>query len=387
MYKKCFLYLVFVLFIGSSLSAQQMRSNVVLSDDYSFRDKWYKIPSQSIPIISDINKTYKHQKFYFLIYLGGFQVDNNSMAHVSHSVKALAPDGSQYFSFDSIYTITYEVPNPNIFLLCNSRLEISFEDEDSKGTYTISGDITDNLSKETIHFEKKIELIEFIEKEAFTNDSLYGEWMQNYFKSPKPEYALSNFMKFVANQKNNNVNLSNSFYIELFKTNNFLMNHLIDKYNDCSKSVQNDILKMYVYANIEDSLFLNSINSNQRKYIDSLRKEQNPYIIDIVNRPKQLDLLWAKFFASGSFEPIKKIVSTFKYAKYIGSLEKLGPVDDINKLNKDCWKELVFKASMWSVKANVNSYNLVRDYCKFLYLDDETSVEAKKVLSLILDEK
>lgn len=385
MYKKIFLNLVVVLFISSSLSAQQMKCNVALSDDFSLQDKWYNIPSESVPSIRDVKEIYKYQIFYVNLFLGGFQVDSRNIPHVSYSVSKLTPNGEFSILYDSINAISYEVPNANMFLLSNSVLGISFENNALLGEYIISGTITDNLSKEKINFEKKIELIEFIEKEAITNDSLFGEWMQNYFQNPKPEYAISNYLNFLSSMKNTeHESMMNSFFIELFKTNSFLLDNLLSQFNDQSKIIQKEILKVYAYTNYEDSDFLKTLNRKQRKTVNSLQKKQNPYIIEIVNRPEHLDMLWAKFFACGSFEPIQKIVSSFSNSSYLGSLEKLGAVNDTSQINENSWKELVFKAALWSVNSNMKSYTLVRDYCAFIYFDEDTPVSTKKLLAVFL---
>ena len=90
MCKKILLSLLVVLFIGSALSAQQMKGQVALSDDFSFNDKWYNITSESVPSIRDVSEIYRHQTFFALLFIGGFHVDEVNMPHVSYSVKALA---------------------------------------------------------------------------------------------------------------------------------------------------------------------------------------------------------------------------------------------------------------------------------------------------------
>ncbi len=388
MCKKILLSFLVVLFVSATLGAQQMKGHVALSDDFSFNDKWYNITFESTPIIRDVSEIYRHQTFFALPFIGGFQVDQANMPHVSYSIKALAPNGEIYFSYDSINAITYEVPNPSMFILANSSLGISFEDNDLLGEYIISGTITDNISKNKINFEKKIKLIDFVEKKAFANDTLFGEWMQNYFQPPKPEYAISNYLKFLSTKNNPEfVSMLYSFYIELFRTNDFLFDILINKFDKQSKEIQEDILTMYVYANIKDDIFLNSLNRKHRKKVKSLQLKDNPFDVKTITHPAHLDMLWAKFFADGSYEPIQKIVSTFSNSKYLGSLEKLGKINDLSQLNEDSWKELIYQAATWSVKANLNSYPLVKDYCTFIYFDINTPVGTKNILAGFLNKE
>ncbi len=229
-------------------------------------------------------------------------------------------------------------------------------------------------------------MIEFLEKEAFTNDSLFGDWMQNYFTTPKPEYALSNYLKFISSKNNTkNEGMLYSFFIELFKKNDFLLIHLINQFNDHPKELQDEILKMYAYTNFKDSDFLKSLSRKQRKKVKTLQKRKNPYIINAVTRPEHLDMLWAKFFASGSFEPIQKIVSTFSNSSFLGSLEKLGTVKNESEINEDSWKELIFNAATWSVNSNLNTHTLVKDYCTFIYFDKKTPTGTKNILAIFLN--
>ncbi len=156
MCKKFIIILILLMLSSTAIYAQTMQSQVALSDDYSYRDKWYNITGESVPFIRDVSEIYRHQKFFIIHMLGGFKVDKANIPHVSYSVKALTPNGDSIFSYDSINAISYEVPNQNMFLLSNTELGMSFNNKDLLGVYTITGIITDNITKQKINFEKKL---------------------------------------------------------------------------------------------------------------------------------------------------------------------------------------------------------------------------------------
>lgn len=97
----------------------------------------------------------------------------------------------------------------------------------------------------------------------------------------------------------------------------------------------------------------------------------------------QLDMLWGTFFASGEYKPIKQLVEVLELGQYKGNFNKYKESQDAAYEEKAAL-DLVYQVAKLSIDSNCRQDKLVRDYCNFIYENENLSPQAKQELKEIL---
>jgi hypothetical protein len=101
----------------------------------------------------------------------------------------------------------------------------------------------------------------------------------------------------------------------------------------------------------------------------------------------ELDILWAEFFATGKYAPVKQIVNSLILSKYKGTLKKIesGELKPVTKeIKRQVVLELTYQSAVWSLISNCKQAPLVFQYCAFMYENEPLDEEIKIQLGMIL---
>jgi hypothetical protein len=88
-------------------------------------------------------------------------------------------------------------------------------------------------------------------------------------------------------------------------------------------------------------------------------------------------MLWGTFTASGSYEPILKLIQTLDYEKYQGALDNFKKSKQTEEDRNLALKNAIYNALVWSMKSNARQHELVKAYLVWA-LNNETLSEIQK---------
>lgn len=383
MLKKILILLVLLMVTTSSSVAEDgLVGRVTVSTDYTFTNKWYKTMGESIPYLTEAKKVYKDQEFILYPVLVGYALDADSIARVKYDVKIFRPDSTLYYESYDVPALEAKISNPQFVMLAESLLEVNFEDKDPLGLYQIEVTLKDFNSKEAGIISTTVNLVEFKRVGGFTNDSIMMAWMQNYYATLNSEAAIDAFLYF-ANRENNDeiVDLTLSFFRELFNHNLYLIPYLEEEYFTQPDNASEYIGALLALLDYDQREFKMRLTPDEVKWFESMNEQKDFFEPVVISNPVQLDMLWAQFFASGSNEPIAKIVSALQLKKY----DRLDQ-DSIAALSEE--EKILYgtyKAAVWSLRANASELELVFNYLNYIYEHEKIPIVIKDELKIILN--
>ena len=378
------------LLMALSLPCFAIDGILVQTIDYTVRQKWLCTNSPSVAIIPTTDTVFPGQTLYVTAIACDYQVDKKGCADVVYSVRVLSPDKSVYTVIDSLPLIRGKVQDPRLFQMSNAFVNLSFEGNDPLGTYQIELLIIDKTANTTKRLESQMVLTNLPSYERYlvTEDDNFEQRIYHYYLNPHPERITADYLYAYQKYENDENALIPllGFTVEVFQHNRFLHQQLFENQKDTFA------INLLVYClGIENPRFDQSMEEEVRFVMDALRATLFPERKGIITDPVQLDILWAKFMASGGYEPVKILIQTLDYAKYKGSFKKVKWADDLDKIPEkkiqNAINEMIYNALTWSMRSNCEQHPLVLQYCQWALKNEKMSglqrKELKKVLSSV----
>ncbi len=378
-----FTLLLFGLTVGSAVAIDGI---VAASLDYGFFDKWRNTQGEAMPMLSSAGTVAHKQNYTIYTLFSGYSVNADTIADVVMDVKIIAPSGKTYFGGTNVKVFNGKVMKPLHTLLSITNIEADFENDDELGTYKIFITLKDKIAKKQKELKTKITLSNFKRVDmAMSEMSEMSDWMQSYYISPDPLQALEVFLQMSAGELPESFYLPfNSFFIEVFNNNEFLIPELLELYATRQEIGKLTILYLLSYLNYDAKEFYSKLPSEEIEYVDYLKTMDNPFNDNEIESASHLDIQWTKFFASGAYDPILQLVNALQFSEFLPDLENYEKSDKSKeaalRANKGAW----YTAAKWSLESNCSQYVLVKDYCRYILNNEPLSESVKKDLKLII---
>ena len=174
------------------------------------------------------------------------------------------------------------------------------------------------------------------------------------------------------------------FYHELFSRNQHLIPKLKNEFRIQSDTVRGDIILLLAYLNDDDPLFMEQLNQEENYLYKSNIGADSLFNISKISNPFELDVLWLKFFSSGTYQPIKTLVDALELVRHKGAIDKFNESNQDPALEADAYLEATYRSLIWSLDVNSKTYKLVQDYLSYTYNREQLPDTVKNELKLIL---
>jgi len=386
---KKIIYLLLLLNILFTLDAYAIDGKIITTIDYSINEKWNKTMGKSIPIISSVNEVFSEQYFIIAIMFTDYNVDKSNQANISYDISIQDPNNKIYYSNTNITAIKTKVVNTKYILISKANLKVNFENDKPLGEYIINITINDLISKKRKALSKSINVIKYKHANFFKTDAEFSKWFNDYYIDPSPEKAIDGYLYFSKsklNEKESNFAHMFTFFLYIFNNNKYLIPQIQNLYNKQDLKTKIYLVYLLRYADFDSKSFLQNLDGKGKTVYNGIINKpygKNPYnkIVD----GGQLDMLWGEFYATGSFKPINKIISTLEYKKFEGSLKEYKKLS--KPTEKDKGKAIydsIYTAATWSLKSNCNHHKLVEKYCSYTLNNKKISKNIKISLENIL---
>jgi hypothetical protein len=159
---------------------------------------------------------------------------------------------------------------------------------------------------------------------------------------------------------------------------------MIDCYKTRDVKTKIYLLYLLTYANIAPVDFFNSLEGVEKETYLKIKDSSLADIYGTIVDASQLDMLWGTFMASGSYQPILKLIQTLEYTKYQGFLDKYKKSEQTPEDRQNAMNNAIYNALVWSLKSNCAQHKLVRAYCEWAFQQEHLSEVQKKELKAIL---
>lgn len=352
-------------------------------------DMWRHTLRGTALIIPAVTQAYRGQMFSLVLIFQGFQVDNAGNAEVTYSFTIQDPDGTVVLSDNNLEGVSKVGMEADLLVLAKHQVELRFESGDPFGDYTISVTARDGLSGKIRKRQVIVPLVPFGRAQGFDSMEEYRRWLPTYYLQPDPVRAFLAYLQYAEldNAVTGQLDFSQiAFFQYLFQKHPFLIQALIDSYPDADQETRLKVLFMLALLDYRDAPYLATLPEPEKAYFENARLLFPPEPYEELVAPQQLDMLWAEFYASGRFAPIKQIVEGLTLTEYAGALAELddgmGEKDFESRAN--AYRDVLLQSVRWSLLSNSRQHPLVRAYCGYLYQEGGLSEPVRQELAAML---
>ncbi len=348
-------------------------------------DWWYAVPAEFTPQLSLVSSVAKGEYFNIIPFFKNYGIDRNGQSKITYDIEIIRPDGSTDEAMKKCVGHDGKASPPNL-LAARAVLRIFFDPEDPYGDYTINVIAYDHISsqtnRESVTIEQKKFSIEPLSEEE--RESLF----YNYASAPNPSHALSAFLQTnhsFFNEDSEPIWSAIWFFKTVFENNDFLIPHLLDAFHGGTFKQQKDIIMVLALMDRTDELPKMSSDLKTFKQIMNAGRIPDPYAE--ITMGKQLDMLWAEYFATGRIQPIRQLVTSLSLSEHIGTLDRIksGEFDpETPEAQRTGMLEAVFQSALWSLRSNCERSPLVFQYCVGILDSEELEKPAQACLSMLL---
>lgn len=390
---KTIIYIVLVLFLMAQ-PAFAADSQLLVTTDKALNDKWYKVRGEDGPALFTNSKAFTDQEVSVGILYANPGVDANGRAKILFDLKIVYPDGNSSGN-PNIRVVDAKLSNTKVIRLGEELARISFHDP---GRYAIQATVKDIISGKTEKLESTIDIAALSNTKYFQDNISFKTWLNNYYQRKPVEKIIDGIIYFSHSDKQlreKNFFQIAAFFGKVLDDNQYMVPYLLDLYPQQDSDTKFIIMCFLPYINYDLSQFIGKLSEPERTFYFQWEKERLPYPVTGIDYAKKMtipesikmaylmDMLWGNFFASGEYEPVRRLVDCLELGKFKGGLEKYKQTkakDD----EENAARDMAYQAARWSIKSNVMNHQLVRNYCDFIYENEQLSPIVRQELKEIL---
>ena len=213
-----------------------------------------------------------------------------------------------------------------------------------------------------------------------------ASWLMDYYKNPTPDKFVAHVIKFSEQGV-----LANPKHTQTLSV--FLSRILADNPERIEEWMaglqgltQQDMKIVFLAVWLSDTeqskKYLRSIGATT-----SLATKPTDILQATLNHPAVLDGLWGYFFATGSKEPIRRIITAFNYDGYLGSIDAYKTSQQTEQDKQNVLMEAVFAAARWSLASNIKKHARVAQLSKTILNEPGLSKSENIWLAMVLSKE
>jgi hypothetical protein len=373
--------LLFILVAAAAATPLDFR--VVVTRQDPSMDWWYAVPEPFAPAIAQADAVFRDEYFRIIPFFDEYATDSNHCASLTFDLEVVCPDGTVKQSLKGNVahrgTAGGTLPAQSVIQLC-------FDHADELGKYKINVTAHDHVSGATNSQSRIIEQkpVRPCQTTAESRAALF----LGYAAAPDPAAALSSFLQTEQSffdPENEPVWSAIWFYKTIFENNEFLVPQLIEAFPAGSRKQRKDTILLL--ALLHETQRLPRLPQELVVFKRFMEAGQVPDPYGQTASGKQLDMLWAEFFATGRIRPIEQIVSLLGLIDRKGSLQKIetGELDPSDEtVRRAALEESVFQSALITLRQYAADVPLVYHYCIGILESEELEKPAQECLAMLI---
>jgi hypothetical protein len=332
------------------------------------------------PHYRSATRLHRGQRAFVLPIARNYGIDPQSHSDLTFETTILKPDGTPDGGTLSSVLWQGHVPAASLPLYPATVVSFHAEAHDPVGLYQVVVRVHDHLAGERRDFIHELELIDYTPPElpAYFDANT---WFHGYYLNPTPELALSALPRFfaalVADKRAGAIPPLLGFYDQVLRDNAWLLPAFCEQLATAQPDEAFALSLVLGFHLRGASVPPPGIEPSLWARLADFRGHDWPADPDTpLLRAAQLDALWGRFFASGLFAPIQRLLEPLQHTSDLGAAERWrlslppAPPDAPSALPDlddpatpvAVRREILLRTALWSLRANSRQHPLVRDY-------------------------
>lgn len=382
--------------------AAPLEGMLLTSIQYAVQDMYFYSPPQFPPQLNTTTRIYEGQWIMPVPVVGSYAVSNEGQIDVRYALDVIEPSGEIEQGPQDNVLFAGQAHEKPVLLFPTGGLGLFYTGENQgPGTYTLRVSVHDRISDEKLLLEQAIEVSPYTVP-PFPEDAEPDAWLSNYYRSPQPGFALpalTAMMQDVGNDRIDSITASMlGFYNRLLTDNRWLLPYFSKQLEEALDRAQNggQISTADIMLGLVVSFHLRSLETrpesvSERIWLETETNRQFDWSYlepsgEYIHYPQQLDYLWGQFFASGSYQPIHRLLEALFQDQEAAAATAPESLAGLRSEQREALREAVHKATQWSLASNARQHRLVMGYLVGTLINNEETLseQNRKQLQFVL---
>lgn len=336
----------------------------------NFFDRWYKSEAETpLSHLPQTQTVYKRQTFHVLPAITGFSAPKG-MPNITYNLR-ITHKGKTVFEKKAVKGLNKKVNDTTTVFLCETVLNYQFENNAAEGEYEIVAEVTDHIKKTTAKISSKLQIISYTyTPQKFTNNDSFYLWQNYYYEGFGMDREIDGLFYFSNPELQSDAEKTLTllgFFAELFKGKAYLNKTLEALFEKRTEQERLTIIHVLHLANYMPQSLQNKFDNNELKYYEGLKGYGLPIVPETgIQNQVLLNLMWSKFFATGSYEYAKNIVLALQLEKYQGALLRFNQSEQNEKDKQEAYLETVYQKNKQDLLQRLPNHPLFNGYCLYM---------------------
>ncbi len=354
-------------------------------------DAWRYVPISGQPALYPVKRIYRDQPFRLMVIGKAYKTDGEKNVNITYTVKIFAPNGDILSQEKELDLFKGRVTDNSFLLLSRQFLTLTFSESDPFGTYRFEVTARDSIASQQGSTTAEIVLSSSSNRPLFGSKEEFSDWVGNYYRDPDPVRAITALFQYVDPELSAVEKQSPllTFLSRIVQVNPFLWPQLKALYPKADTAERKKILLIAALSGQLDDLFYSSL---QPDLLTFYRHAQSANLLEPTDRPvtaNEINTLWAEFMATGSIDPIRKLVGSLRLESTRGAQDKIdtGKVEVTSELKADAALETVYQIALGSLLRNGEQHSVVKQYLGYIYdfenLEPRIKLQLEEILAVL----
>jgi hypothetical protein len=360
---------------------------VIITKQPAYHDFYVHTLGDVAPEFQDVSTLWAGERVYIFVLAGNYAVSAANDVNLTFDLTIRRPDRKKKNAGSNLIIYQGKMDDPQTVPFPEKTLEFSTDPGDPTGEYTLVVTVHDRIGGEKRVVKKILQVIPFASAEP-PDDFSADDWMMNYYRLPRPELALP-----ALRAMSEKILVDNEgawppiigFYGQLLANDPWLVPEFAEGMHQGTDHEMQAITRVLGYALRNASEPPAGVTPDDWAALAEARSEQWPDPDATLTDPSQLDMLWGRFFATGTFAPVSRIASTLAYYPCLGQfdeLKKSGQKPAV--IPPDVAKDLVLRSALWSLGSLAKQQPLVHNYGEWILARENLDSTSQLLLAKAL---
>jgi hypothetical protein len=377
------------LFLFITLGSRATRGVLLVTADPNPEDKWrYTLVDRPLEF-SKADSVYPDQPFSILLFLAQYAAGFDQRAYLTYNLEVTAPDGNIVFRQEGLKALDAQVKDLSKVLMSETNLRASLSTDHPMGRYQIAVRLYDWADNTYQDLSTSVVLTPFRYRPYFDSPASLEAWQQQYYRKPFPGMALDGFLYLAGSEWGQDESTfwpMFCFFLEIFKQNPFLADHLVIKYPRLDEPVRRKALHLLRFMGYQNPNFYRNLPEKDFVLYEQLRKGEMDLPESVARTPRDLDILWYQFLATGRFATARTLLASASLTPLEGTAYRSQGDRTAGKDLPDALLEGTAQLAWVKLRTVTPEHKLLRGYWRFLHRYTETSEDQQKRLDILIEE-
>lgn len=365
---------------------------LIVTTQVSHADQFARALDPRLPDYAPVRQVRRGQQVFILPFARHFaRAVADGRADITYELRIRRPDGT--FDGEPISAVLCQtrVAAAGLALYPDTAVTFHAEPGDPAGAYVVTVRVTDHLAGETRELVHTLVVEDAVAVATLPADFDAKKWINTYYLAPTPEHALAAvprlFLGLPADQRDSAMPPLLGFYDQLLRDNAWLLPAFCARLAEAGPDEAYALSLVLGHHLRTASAAPEGVDAATWERLADFRAYVWPSDPDRrLALAAQLDTLWGRFYASGLYAPLERMLSAFADLDDLGATERwqkqraeagldidLSPAalayaaDPAAEASADTpppdvLRDIVLRNAIWSLRTNAGQHPLVRAY-------------------------